>query len=141
MSLVTHSNSWDKTQKPPTRLSWKHPPRFPELFFFIHFISDQCGFSPLMLTFDNSTGRPANLPPSPVSPPPPILAVFHKEERSKGEEKEEMGRRSRRECHLLNHLSLSFRWPPAQVMWVPTPRLGSTITRAKYITCNIDVLK
>ena len=62
-----------------------------------------------ILKFDCS-GRPSDLLPSLVSPPPLIPAVFHKEERSR---KEEMGR-SRRGFLLLTHLCLSFKWP-AQV--------------------------
>ena len=66
------------------------------------------GFSLLILKYDCS-GQAGNLPPA--SLPPPTLAVFHKEERSKER------RRSRKECHLLIHLHPCFNWP-AQVIWL-----------------------
>ena len=99
-------------------------------------------FSPLLLLplwpFFSSdseiSGRPANLP---ASLPPPILAVFHKEERSKGEEERRM--RSRREFHLLTHLCLCFRWP-AQVIDLPKwgrPTINHVLNMIYLPTCDI----
>ena len=89
-------------------MSWKYP-GFPGVFDSVQFISIN-GFSLPILRFDCS-GRPIDLLPFPSSPPPPIPAVFHKEERSKER------RRSRKECHLLIHLHPWFNWP-AQVIWL-----------------------